>query len=172
MDNPLYSIPYPELVRLFAKRVEEQYNLLKSIDDKTASKPPAPGKWCIKEIAGHMVDSAGNNHQRFVRACTQGNLVFLPYDQDKWVSLQKYYAYPWIRLVELWRLYNLHIVHIMEAIPENIRLNKTKEHNFHRIAFNGVIEGDPSSLDYFIRDYVVHFEHHCRQIRQVWQGVK
>jgi hypothetical protein len=40
---------------------------LRQIQDAEASNRPAPGKWSKKEILGHLVDSAANNHQRFVR---------------------------------------------------------------------------------------------------------
>jgi hypothetical protein len=42
--------------------------LLLVIDEQTFSHKPAPGKWSKKEIPGHLVDSANNNHQRFLRA--------------------------------------------------------------------------------------------------------
>ena len=41
--------------------------LLTSIDDKMFSEKVRQDKWSKKEILGHLIDSATNNHQRFVR---------------------------------------------------------------------------------------------------------
>jgi DinB superfamily len=60
--------------------------LLKMTDD-TASRPRGPGKWSPKQLVGHLIDSAVNNHARFVRAQLQDDLVFPGYDQDGWVRV-------------------------------------------------------------------------------------
>jgi hypothetical protein len=41
---------------------------LRSIAEAEAARPLAPGKWSPKQVLGHLIDSAANNHQRFVRA--------------------------------------------------------------------------------------------------------
>src|SRR5215211_6351731 len=74
-----------------------------------AARRPAPGKWSPKAIIGHLVDSAANNHQRFVRAQLQYDLIVAGYAQEAWVALQRYQDAPWMELVALWREYNLHI---------------------------------------------------------------
>ena len=76
---------------------------LSAVSPEDASKRPAPGKWSAKEIIGHLVDSAANNHQRFVRAQLQDDLVFAGYEQDAWVAAQRYGDAPWVELVVLWR---------------------------------------------------------------------
>src|SRR6266498_3163064 len=59
---------------------------LNVIDEETALQKPNPKKWSRKEILGHLVDSASNNHQRFVRAQLVEELHFRPYEQERWVS--------------------------------------------------------------------------------------
>ena len=76
---------------------------LSAMPDEAAARRPAPGKWSAKEIIGHLVDSAANNHQRFVRAQFQDDLIFSGYAQDRWVSVQRYQDAPWQDLVTLWR---------------------------------------------------------------------
>ncbi|MEF2229290.1 MAG: DinB family protein [Pseudodesulfovibrio sp.] len=45
----------------------------------------APDAWTLAEIVGHLIDSAGNNHQRFVRL-RFGDLAGFPaYDTEPWV---------------------------------------------------------------------------------------
>jgi hypothetical protein len=71
--------------------------------------PRAEGKWSPREIIGHLIDSASNNHQRFVRAQFTDDLVFAGYEQEGWVRVQNYQGEDWTELVQLWRLYNQHI---------------------------------------------------------------
>ena len=64
--------------------------LLENIGDEPSRQSREPGKWSPREIIGHLIDSASNNHQRFVRALFQDDLVFPGYDQDAWVAAQAY----------------------------------------------------------------------------------
>ncbi|HKS16153.1 MAG TPA: hypothetical protein VJU16_02515, partial [Planctomycetota bacterium] len=63
---------------------------LSKYSEAEAGEPRAPGKWSRKQILGHLIDSAANNHQRFVRATLAGELIFPPYEQDGWVGVQGY----------------------------------------------------------------------------------
>jgi hypothetical protein len=55
---------------------------------------PAPDRWSKKEILGHLIDSAANNHQRFVRAQGTPRLEFPGYEQEFWVATQAYASAP------------------------------------------------------------------------------
>lgn len=85
---------------------------------------PSPHKWSPVEILGHLVDSASNNHRRFVLALTQDSLEFPGYDQDAWVSLQAYGVAPWEELITLWSTFNLHLARVMESVPEEVRMRR------------------------------------------------
>jgi len=135
------------------------------MSDAKSRRPRAPGKWAPREILGHLIDSASNNHQRFVRARFQDDLVFPGYEQEEWVRGQKYAEAPWRDLVDLWRLYNLHLARVMDATPRTLRERSTTRHNFHRILMREVPEGAPARLEDLMRDYVAHLEHHIAQIR-------
>lgn len=124
---------------------------------------PAKGGWSAKEVLGHLIDSAAVNHQRFVRAQWQ-DLVFAGYAQADWVAAQKYQDAPWIELVALWREYNRHLARVMAAIPIDVRLRPQRRHNLNEIAMNPAPAEEPSTLDYLMRDYVEHLQHHVRQI--------
>ena len=137
---------------------------LMAMSDELASVPPSIGKWTAKEVIGHLIDSASNNHGRFVRAQITDELVFAGYDQDKWVRLQRYNERPWMELVSLWRSYNTHIAAIVGAIrPDRLSLQRTV-HNLHEIAWRTVPREQPVTLEYFIRDYLGHMKHHLSQI--------
>ncbi len=53
---------------------------LLSLDASDAHFKPADDRWSISEVVGHLVDSACNNHQRFVRAQFLEELVFPKYE--------------------------------------------------------------------------------------------
>jgi len=143
--------------------VEAASPRLRALGDASATKP-ASGGWSPREIIGHLVDSASTNHQRFVRARVQDNLVFPGYEQDIWVQAGAYQDAPWNDLVELWRTFNLQLVRVMVATPDDLRLRERLEHNFDRIGFEAIPQGQPATLDHLMRDYVAHLEHHLRQI--------
>lgn len=137
--------------------------LLKRSESESIIKP-APDKWSPKEIIGHLIDSASNNHQRFVRAQFKEDMIFEGYAQDEWVLVQAYQKRSWEELVELWAQFNLQIAHIMDSCSEEIRYREISIHNLHQIAFRRVAEADSSSLQYFMIDYISHLEHHILSI--------
>ena len=145
-----------EVVALAAPRLGQ-------FSDDDASRPHRAGKWTRKQILGHLIDSASNNHQRFVRAQFGGDLVFPTYEQERWVEVQRYADAPWSSLLPLWREFNLQIARVMDAVPETLRHALHTKHNFHRIAFKTVPEDQPVTLEYLMVDYVDHLEHHLKQ---------
>lgn len=147
--------------------VEQAVAVLEGVPPAAAARRPGVGKWSAKEVIGHLIDSASNNHQRFVRACFQDDLVFPGYDQDAWVDLQRYQEAPWTELLALWRAYNLHLAAVMAAVPEAARFRERRVHNLHEIAWQTVPATEPATLDYFMRDYVGHLRHHLRQVWDV-----
>jgi hypothetical protein len=136
---------------------------LLEIDEARSATAPAPGKWSPREIIGHLIDSATNNHQRFVRAALSDDLVFPGYEQEAWVRLQRYADTPWAELLNLWGSYNQHIARVMAAVPEEARMRVRVKHNLEQIATNPP-SADKATLDYFMLDYVDHLEMHMRQI--------
>jgi hypothetical protein len=139
---------------------------LEAFSDSDAAVPRAPGKWSRKEIVGHLIDSASNNHQRFVRAQFTNELICSTYEQDAWVLAQRYRDAPWNELISLWGLLNLHLARVMAAIPDAIRNTSRTRHNLDRVAFRVFSASEPVTLELFMHDYVVHLEHHLTQILQ------
>src|SRR3989442_2875260 len=77
---------------------------------------PSPGRWTKKEVVGHLIDSASNNHQRFVRGQLAGGQDFPRYDQEGWVRVQGYQAARWADLIDLWRAYHNHLPHVVPGM--------------------------------------------------------
>jgi hypothetical protein len=125
---------------------------LRAIADAAAAEPPAPGKWSRKEIIGHLIDSATNNHQRFIRAQQTTQLVFPPYEQNHWSASQHCNERRWADLVSLWHAYNAHLAHVIAWIDDD------------HLSVPCVIESDrPVTLEFLVTDYVVHLRHHLSQ---------
>jgi hypothetical protein len=147
----------------FRQTLDRAAQQLLLFSDATASVHPAPGKWSKKEIIGHLLDSASNNHGRFVRAQLQDDLVFPGYDQDEWVRVQRYQDRRWVDLVRAWHAYNHQIASVMEAADEDALTRRRVRHNLHELAWQTVPPSEPATLDYFMRDYVGHLKHHLEQ---------
>jgi hypothetical protein len=148
----------------FVRTVEEAAARLLSLTEGQASVPLAEGKWSAKEVVGHLIDSASNNHQRFVRAQLKEDLVFEGYAQDDWVRAQAYQEEPWPLLVNLWKFYNLHLAHVCRNAPESERQRARREHNLHEIGWAPVSREEPATLEHLMRDYVGHLKNHLGQI--------
>jgi len=154
----------PSYASELRRAVDEATPRLMELSDAQAKRRPRPGKWSPAEIIGHLIDSASNNHQRFVRAQFQDDLVFPGYDQDAWVLFQAYGDAHWLELVTLWKTFNIQIARIMENSPESVRNALRAKHNLDKLAWQPVPADQPATLDYFMNDYVEHLKHHLRQI--------
>jgi hypothetical protein len=137
---------------------------LLGLTEADSSERPAPGAWSKKETLGHLVDSAANNHRRFVLAQLHDGLDFEGYAQEGWINVQHYNDEPWPQLVALWRHYNLHLAHVMSRAPHDKLRREHRLHTLDRIAFELVEQGQPATLEYLMRDYVTHLKHHLAQI--------
>lgn len=137
--------------------------LLQTVEESARFKP-SPKKWSRKEILGHLIDSATNNHRRFIVAAQKDNLVFDGYLQEEWVTLQDYQNRDWLWMVEFWSDSNEHLAFAMDRIPEDKRMQECASHSLHRMAWKPIPEDVPTNLDYLIKDYIGHLEHHVRQM--------
>jgi hypothetical protein len=148
----VYAPAMIDLARSLKAEVSTACERFAAITDKQAGAPrEGGGGWSRKEILGHLLDSAANNHQRFVRLIHADRLAFPSYEQERWVAAQAYGEREWGELVELWSAYNRHIAHVIARLPEN--------------ALDHVWERDqPLTLKAIAEDYLRHLRHHVAQI--------
>ena len=112
----------------------------------------------IKQIVGHMADSASNNIHRIIHLQYQTSpLIFPDYanlgNNDRWIAIQNYQNEIWEDLVQLWKYSNLHIIHVINNV------NMDKLDNEWISALNKAV-----SLKAMIIDYLPHFQLHLREI--------
>ncbi|MBI1881533.1 MAG: ClbS/DfsB family four-helix bundle protein [Chloroflexi bacterium] len=144
-------------VTTVAAQIEMEVNqatpLLLSLTGSGAGYTPGSNQWSKKMILGHLIDSAANNHQRFVRTAQESGISFPAYDQEFWVQAQYYQEADWAELVELWRRYNQHLAFIIRRIPETALTHEC-------------VVGDkaPATLAWLISDYLDHLKHHLNDV--------
>jgi hypothetical protein len=115
----------------------------------------------IRQIVGHMIDSASNNTHRIVHLQYQPSpLIYPDYanlgNNDRWIAIQNYQAENWHDLVQLWKYANIHIVHVINNV------NEEKLNNEWITALKKNV-----SLKNMILDYLRHFELHISEIEEL-----
>lgn len=148
----------------FRQTIDSAYEKLMRLDESESERPRAEDHWSSKQIIGHLIDSAANNHARFVVGQLKDDLVFPGYDQDGWVRTNHYQERAWSDLVQLWRSYNLHLHHLMTHADQAKLSTPCTLHTLQEIAFKTVPKAEPVTLAYLMKDYVDHMKHHLAQI--------
>jgi hypothetical protein len=143
-----------ELAPLLRSVIERELPLLQSVaPDRAAAHPSGPESWSPKQELGHLIDSAANNHIRFVRAALEPEYRGPGYRQNDWVKIHAYENADWDFLVTLWFHYNSLTATVIENIPREKFATECT-----------VADGPPVALDFLIEDYVRHMQHHLDHI--------
>jgi hypothetical protein len=127
----------------------EFVNLSAVTEEESQLRPGGADAWSRKEELGHLIDSAVNNHMRFVRASLEGHYTGAGYDQDGWVRAHGYHQWSWISLLDCWRQHNAALVQVVKRISED-RLETSCRMG----------DAEPVTLRFLIEDYILHMQHH------------
>src|SRR4051794_40131837 len=145
-----------ELANLLRATITRELPFLRRMDDATAARHPnGTESWSPKQELGHLIDSAANNHVRFVNATLQPDYQGPGYAQNGWVELHGYQDRPWADTVGFWQAYNSFLADLIARIPEA---------ELDTICAIGSYE--PASLGFVIEDYVLHMQHHIDHLLQ------
>jgi DinB superfamily len=139
-----------ELTRL----VDSTEASLLHMSEAASGAPIRPGGWSRKQVIGHLIDSASNNHQRFVRATLQGSLEFPGYDQEGCVRVEAVQEMAWPGLIALWASYNRYLAHILGHLPDDALQAQCR-----------IGSSTPVTLQFLAQDYLRHLKHHLDQVR-------
>lgn len=106
-----------ELSARLLRLVETAETRLREVSEPQSARPVLPGGWSRREVIGHLVDSASNNHQRFVRAALQPSLDFPALRPGGQRAVAGLPEADWALLVSLWAAYNRHLAHVLARLP-------------------------------------------------------
>ena len=142
-----------QTLREFRAEIERLRGALLALSPALADTPWRAGGWTRKKIVGHLLDSAANNHQRFVRAAIDGQYARPKYAQDAWVAAHGYGDESWETLLRWWQAEHEILAAVVERIPEE------------RLEAMCVVGDDaPVTLRFLIEDYLNHQRGHFTQL--------
>jgi hypothetical protein len=115
----------------------------------------------IKQIVGHMIDSASNNIHRIIHLQYQSSPLRFPNyashgNNERWIAIQNYQEEEWKDMIQLWKYSNLHIVHVIRNV------DPSKLENQWYYSEEGLI-----SLKDGIVDYLRHLKLHLNEINEL-----
>ncbi len=142
-----------ETARTFRDAIETLRKTLGAVPAEMADIPWRAGGWTRKQILGHLLDSATNNRQRFVRASIDGSYAGPSYAQEGWVAAHGYVELPWETLMEWWNVEHNILLAVVNRIPEE-RMS----------ALCTVGDNAPVTLRFLVEDYLGHQSWHFNQI--------
>ena len=125
----------------------------RAADDFAGARPvatgarPAPAKWCAREVLGHLIDSAANNHRRFIVGQSDESATYDRYAQNEWVDRGRYAGADWSDLLTLWRAYNLQLARVISGMSDETLASER--------------------MRFLVDDYIAHMRHHLEQIRML-----
>jgi hypothetical protein len=142
-----------QTLREFRAEIERLRGALLALSPALADTPWRAGGWTRKQIVGHLLDSAANNHQRFVRAAIDGQYAGPGYAQDAWVAAHGYGDASWETLLRWWQAEHEILATVVDRVPEE------------RLEAMCVVGDDaPVTLRFLIEDYLRHQRGHFAQL--------
>ena len=152
--NNAASRPNADDCQRFRAELDDVHRALVAVmPAELADVPWREGGWTRKQIVGHMLDSATNNRQRFVRAAIDGDYTGPSMRRSAWVAAHGYAGQRWETLLGWWEAEHEILIAVVDHIPEE-RLQ----------AICMVGEDAPVTLRFLIEDYVAHQRWHLRQL--------
>ena len=157
--GPLEQVDPVELSIRLTDTLAEAISWLEDISDRRAGTAPSDGKWCAKEVIGHLIDSAVNNLQRFVLLDIAPDaapyIYSQPYEQDDWVKMQHYREKNWVQILTMWIVLNEHLAWTMRSV-NRLHLGRLC-----------IFPEDHMTFGFLMDDYIGHMKHHLQALR-VW----
>ena len=149
---------YLDITTGIARIIATWENKLMNLQTEVISKRFNVQNRSIKQLLGHLIDSASNNHQRMIRLQYNSELVFPDYrqDNDRWISIQNYQDANWPNLVQLWKFFNLHMIQVIQSTDNSRLQNQWKD-----------FEGTSVTLDQMIVGYLDHLNLHMNEIQEL-----
>jgi hypothetical protein len=140
--------------------IADALRIFEGADEARTTRPKPGGGWCARQILGHLIDSACNNHRRFILGQSHDFASYDGYDQNEWVARQHYENVPWRDLVIFWTSYNRHLAHVISRVPDDVASREALDPDGKQAI----------TLAFLMDDYVRHLRHHLVQIDALLTG--
>ena len=141
--------------------VNEWEPVLANLPVEVFTKRKNSQKRTIKQIVGHLADSASNNTHRIVHLQYQPSPFTFPNyasmgNNDRWIAIQNYQNEKWELLIQLWKYSMLHICHVIENVnPDKL---------YHEWIAG---PGRNFTLEALITDFIRHLKLHLSEIEEL-----
>jgi hypothetical protein len=142
-----------DLADTLTTAVDNVQSRFQGLSEQEAGAPLRNGGWSRKQVIGHLIDSASNNHQRFVRLFLEPEVSLPGYEQAGWVTSQQYQDHSWSELLEFWAAYNRHLASLISNVPDAVLSHTCR-----------VGDAESVTLEFLMRDYVCHLQHHLASL--------
>ena len=140
----------PDLSTALEQLLQREHSSLRALPEEAAEvRPAGDSSWSPREELGHLIDSAANNHVRFVRALIEPEFRGPSYAQNDWVRVHGYQQMQWLTIVDFWFNYNAFLTTLLARVSEE---------KLKTLCYVGAGEG--VSLRFLVEDYMLHMQHH------------
>lgn len=153
-----------KIINELSDLIEKFYSTSKSVKKNLTTINISDDKWSLNQIIGHLIDSASNNHQRFVRLQIGSSITFPDYNKDLWLDVQKYNNFNFEDLVSLLYYYNKLILNIIKFVNKD-SLNNSWKVNWSK-------DKDVITLEELIIHYISHMNGHLKHFKDRLKEIK
>jgi uncharacterized damage-inducible protein DinB len=148
------KVPDQDLLQLLREQIEETCALLSKVPESGADATYGPGKWTIKEVTGHIVDTERIMAYRLLRVA-RGDTTPLPgFEQDDYVRGGEFQARTLASLIEEFRLARASTLALLQGLDEAT------------LARRGVADGKSVSACALAYIIAGHERHHVGILRE------
>jgi DinB superfamily len=156
-DTYISKVPNQDLLQLLKGQIEETCALLSKVPESRADVTYAPGKWTIKEVAGHIVDTERIMAYRLLRVA-RGDATPLPgFEQDDYVRGGGFQTRTLASLIEEFRLARASTLALLQGLDAEVMTRR------------GIADGKPVSARALAYIIAGHERHHVGILRQQYQ---
>ena len=153
-----------KIINELSDLIEEFYSACNSAEKNFTTINISDDKWSLNQIIGHLIDSASNNHQRFVRLQIDLSMSFPDYNADQWLDIQKYNKFNFEELVNLFYYYNKLILNIIKFVNKDTLGNTWK--------INWSNDKNTITLEELIIHYITHIKGHLKHFKERLKEIK
>ena len=111
-------VPDGEIVGILGSQIQNTLSLLKNVSEEKAGQSYAPGKWTIKEVVGHMIDTERIFAYRALCVGRNDKTPLPGFEQDDYVAGANFNTRPLSGLIEEFACIRSASIHLFTPFTE------------------------------------------------------